>query len=978
MPQTATGNRPSDRPFRTVQAVKFFGTLGSAKAFNGASNERVWAQDTRRTNGKGEYIGKTFLVATVLAMYNYLRRRPVLPSVYEVISTKEPCRLYLDIEMAPEEGKVFTEEGCDLLTIVIRAGIRQYIQLAFPRMTWEQCSNDCILQACDSNKYSIHYIQLELLFDNAVCSAFAFVFELQVYMKSFLTQHVNATGQPDPMLLRALAVGIIDLSVYRASQQFRLIGNTKLGKARPLKKIVGDGLVLFPRAADGAIRNVTFASLCPTYAEFVQLLVNDKSELAEASVVSVRPHPRMPIRSVHRAQLEIYKDPSHQPDDMNEEARMFVPSEEDDGQLAANAAVVLRAREAQSRSDAGYNMIDDDETIVLDTGAKVLCRDLVDGQIVFCPLCETQVDKTAGKDGKWIVDAGVGVASASCIERMNGQMVIYCFNCSFLTAVIQCADQYGFVAEGDEVVQLGDARKINWQGRRDISFEGNYRLYFLDAPMGTGKTHAVREYLNANPALTVLSITFRQSLARYLAGELSLNCYLDDGFWGPAGLDRRRRCVVCLDSIHKLDHFYHYDAVVIDECVFVEYHFLAGTITNLLPQIMQAFQRLLTHAGRVICMQHRIPDTTIAFYMSCMDIGAEGYDVVRRKVSAPVVLHPMKVLTSRSTGARTLTAYLVSWYTKYFDRATGRSTMPTVVFTTKAAHAGLLLSLLRNVARERFGDLAADRIKGIWAGVQDNEWVKSFLAHPNSSVDDADVLITTSVLQAGHSLDRYFRVSFDFLFRGVLSFREELQFTSRLRYLGREDMAEYKFCWIPAGGADAKRAGKRRLRLDIEQAWDPESGARFGADFVSTVKSIYVPLKSELADSFNRHYWLHKTEFRLSQVRLIELDEKALIGELEEEGIEIDMVTDFTKSYTAGISSSITRFLVDFGDEYTDDFLTVVDESVDLGDVTGNHITSVVRTLSDYVKVTDVKERKVVERKSFRMLYIISYPTLSI
>ncbi|KAK9311531.1 hypothetical protein V1522DRAFT_206787 [Lipomyces starkeyi] len=96
------------------------------------------------------------------------------------------------------------------------------------------------------------------------------------------------------------------------------------------------------------------------------------------------------------------------------------------------------------------------------------------------------------------------------------------------------------VAEGDEIVQLGDAKKINWQGRQDISFDGQYRLYFLDQPMRTGKTHAVREYLNANPTLSVLSITIRQSL------------YLDDGFWGSVGRDRRRRGVVCLDIVTKL------------------------------------------------------------------------------------------------------------------------------------------------------------------------------------------------------------------------------------------------------------------------------------------------------------------------------------------------------------------------------------------------------------------------------------------
>ncbi|KAK9323826.1 hypothetical protein V1517DRAFT_337536 [Lipomyces orientalis] len=107
-----------------------------------------------------------------------------------------------------------------------------------------------------------------------------------------------------------------------------------------------------------------------------------------------------------------------------------------------------------------------------------------------------------------------------------------------------------------------------------------------------------------------------------------------------------------------------------------------------------------------------------------------------------------------------------------------------------------------------------------------------------------------------------------------------------------------------------------------------------------TIKSIYVPLKSdELADTYNRHYWLHKTEFRLSQVRLVELDEKALIGELEtklllskselgrlvvldEKAFIVELNEDITdemvstKTYDSGMGSSIKRWFVNFYEDY--------------------------------------------------------------
>ncbi|KAK9343365.1 hypothetical protein V1522DRAFT_438235 [Lipomyces starkeyi] len=253
--------------------------------------------------------------------------------------------------------------------------------------------------------------------------------------------------------------------------------------------------------------------------------------------------------------MEIYRDAAHQPDHMSAEARVFRPVDAD------------QTREIPTRSDAGYNMIDDDEVIVLDSGARILCRDLADGQVVRT----------------WTSRPGCYLYRKS--DRPNGDLL---FQLYLLSRDSVCGS--------------------------DISFDGDYRLFFLDAPMGTGKTHSVREYLRANPWLSVLSITFRQSLARYLSSELGLACYLDNGFWAPAARAQRSRCVVCLDSICKLQSEAEaYDLIITDECVFVKYHFLAGTITNFLPDAPH-------DAGRVICMQHRIPETTITFYMRCMDL----------------------------------------------------------------------------------------------------------------------------------------------------------------------------------------------------------------------------------------------------------------------------------------------------------------------------------------------------------------------
>ena len=87
---------------------------------------------------------------------------------------------------------------------------------------------------------------------------------------------------------------------------------------------------------------------------------------------------------------------------------------------------------------------------------------------------------------------------------------------------------------------------------------------------------------------------------------------------------------------------------------------------------------------------------------------------------------------------------------------------------------------------------------------QKDPWNAEFVKNPNRRAADAEVLIVTSVLQADHSIDCHFRGSFEFLFLDVLTFREELQFTSRLRYMHRTDMAPFRYGWYEPGRPDSR------------------------------------------------------------------------------------------------------------------------------------------------------------------------------
>ncbi|KAK9313389.1 hypothetical protein V1522DRAFT_355085, partial [Lipomyces starkeyi] len=131
-------------------------------------------------------------------------------------------------------------------------------------------------------------------------------------------------------------------------------------------------------------------------------------------------------------------------------------------------------------------------------------------------------------------------------------------------------------------------------------------------------------------------------------------------------------------------------------------------------------------------------------------------------------------------------------------------------------------------------------------------------------------------------------------------------------------------------------------KVDIERTWDlgaPLGGG--GDDFMDSVKSTRIPQRSEPSDSVNRHFWLHNTELRLNQIRIVELNEQPTMDELADEGLAtVDMVTGVHKRV-----HRITPFLLTFEDGYGMDLKTLVDENVDLGDIAESHKKTVAGTI---------------------------------
>ena len=104
-------------------------------------------------------------------------------------------------------------------------------------------------------------------------------------------------------------------------------------------------------------------------------------------------------------------------------------------------------------------------------------------------------------------------------------------------------------------------------------------------------------------------------------------------------------------------------------------------------------------------------------------------------------------------------------------------------------------------------DIGADteRVKGLWAAVRDeSDFCRRFTKEPNLAAMDADVVVCTSTVGAGFSVEKHFHRFFAFLFTRILDFGEERQFIQRLRFQMLDEVGlgaiRQSYLYIQKGG----------------------------------------------------------------------------------------------------------------------------------------------------------------------------------
>lgn len=285
------------------------------------------------------------------------------------------------------------------------------------------------------------------------------------------------------------------------------------------------------------------------------------------------------------------------------------------------------------------------------------------------------------------------------------------------------------------------------------------KVLFVKSPKGTGKTQWLVDYLKSLPrAWRTLQLGHRRSLERMLARALSLDCYLD--VRSPTD-----RYAVSMDSLDLIQEHHYYDVLVVDEIEQVLRHFLADTTERKRNLIFKILVRLLRHAKQVICLD---ADMT----------GELTIDLVA-KLMGDFDEHATRAVINEWKTYRTIELYedrdhLIAEMIVAIE-AGERVYVPV----GKKDLAKKLTSLLQFVLDKNGQPVKVLSLNG---DTNDERNHKAFFEDPNGESKKYQVLIATSTLSTGVSIDvKWFDAVYGLFDAKVYTFQDCDQAISRVR-----------------------------------------------------------------------------------------------------------------------------------------------------------------------------------------------------
>ena len=345
---------------------------------------------------------------------------------------------------------------------------------------------------------------------------------------------------------------------------------------------------------------------------------------------------------------------------------------------------------------------------------------------------------------------------------------------------------YPFISDPDKT------NRIKW-----IDEYLAWKYIVIDAHMGSGKTEELSNLmveLRNNPSSDrkrVLVITFCVALAFQLASRLKVTCYkVASGKQADqVALDEKIKndefdsLVVCVNSLGKLGRK-PWDIIIFDKCGLIRLH-LVATITA--PQLHIIFPNLIRHiidAKNVILAQEFISEKDVDFYTRYSRIDPYSpKDVKAFRFVKPVKIHDIEWTDNFFVAVNKM----LEQYDNAFDKVTGKCIRPFMVFVTKVPVAEFLLHILEKECKVKWKDRPQilkqnlGQLKGLWRVLRyKTKFACNFLINPMGHAMEADVIVATSIIGAGFSIDVRFVSFHAFLSCDVLDHWMQRQLIQRL------------------------------------------------------------------------------------------------------------------------------------------------------------------------------------------------------
>ncbi|MBC3810102.1 plasmid replication protein, CyRepA1 family [Undibacterium aquatile] len=287
-------------------------------------------------------------------------------------------------------------------------------------------------------------------------------------------------------------------------------------------------------------------------------------------------------------------------------------------------------------------------------------------------------------------------------------------------------------------------------------------IILLKSPKGTGKTQWLKAYLKPGPfprKRSVLQIGHRKSLERSLSNELILTCYSDDK--QPA-----IRYAVTVDSLELVTSTY--DVLVIDEIEQVLRHLCGDTVRERRASIFSIFVNLIQNAKQVICCDADLTGELTSHLIAKLRSNFEQ-DNVALIINEPKANRHIDVYEDKYH----LIADLI------VDVSDGKRVYVPVGRLDLAEKLEKLLRYCRMPSGEKL------RVLSLNGETSQSELAKNFFASPSVEAKKYDVLIATSTLSTGVSINcKHFDAVYGIFDSRPYTFQDCDQAISRVRRCG--------------------------------------------------------------------------------------------------------------------------------------------------------------------------------------------------